>query len=184
MHEARVISSFSDYRFDAFFLAEEIEQLMQWVQHKVWQPEQLFSELRQRLKPYGDQRIRFTSSCSAGNTAAKDSLLNWVVQQTLTFGIALPDSLSLAQRCAIKQSLKPEWISTQGLAKLEQLGLPEEALVIIIRWLLNGTVPANFADNKSVGLLEALAILKRCAESLSAQKLARTTLDPAVELLS
>jgi hypothetical protein len=53
----------------------------------------------------------------------------------------LPPGLSPAERSLIPGLIEPQWVSPASLQRLEQMGLPEEAIHRVLDMMLNGLLP-------------------------------------------
>ena len=76
--------------------------------------------------------------------------------------------LPLEARQAIRAGIRAEWVGASALARLEDLGLPEEAEEKVLGWIVDGTLAAPSRDRASSLVRAALELVLPTAPATAA----------------
>ncbi len=106
-------------------------------------------------------------------SSPRRDLLTWCCRLALEHGVPLPAGLSPPERSLLAGLIQPQWVSSASLEKLEQMGLPEEAILRILDLLLNGLVTAPVSPVAHGPVAAAIELL-RPSRPPSAEALADT----------
>ena len=115
----------------------DIATVVELLGQRLWRPEDLLKELQRRFATSGDQHLRFTGGLG---TAIPPQVLAWCAEQCMRNGAPLPQGLDGASLNAITESLRAEWVGTEALQGLEQLGLDEAGVERVLQWLIDGHI--------------------------------------------
>ena len=111
-------------------------QLLDLLGERVWEKGALLKALDDFFERIGP-RIALRRE----EPSPKQDLVAWCCQLALEHGVPLPAGFSSAERVLIAGLVQPQWVSAASLGRLEQMGLPEEAVDRLLDFLLNGLVP-------------------------------------------
>jgi hypothetical protein len=116
------------------------ESLLEFLGERVWEKPALMKALDQFFERAGPRIVLRP----AGNTdqPAKKDLLAWCYEQALGQGRPLPPVFSRAEQALAAELIDPRWIGDRSLAKLDEMGLGEEAIRRVLDMMLNGLVRA------------------------------------------
>ena len=131
----------------------EANPLLDLICDRVWEREALFEAVRDFLNK---QATRI--SIKKPESGDRSELVAWCMETALKTGIPLPRGLSLAERNAAEASIRPEWIGSRTLARLERIGLGPTGEDLILRMALEGKIPIQDV-NAETGLLAAVRVL-------------------------
>lgn len=152
------LAGFDDFLAGADLAAElDVTPILELLARRTWRPDDLLRELQRLFLASNASRLRFASR-PAGQVP--DAILAWCAEQCLRSGNTLPGELTREELRRLGSLLRPEWVSTRALQRLEKLGLEEASIDQVLTWLLGGQVaaPEHVEDNQSF-LATALALL-------------------------
>lgn len=92
---------------------------------------------------------------------SRAELAAWCCRQALQYGAALPPGLSAEERRLMTDLLEPQWVGQAALQRLEQLNLPEEAVLRVLDLLLDGLVTPPGEASESAPVAAAVALQAR-----------------------
>ncbi len=142
-------------------------ELLSLLGDRVWEKSALMKALDDFLERAGP-RIAFRCD----EPQAKRDLVAWCCRQALEHGVPLPPGLSTSEHSLLAGLIEPQWISAASLEKLDQMGLPEDAIQRILDLLLSGQTPAPVAP--ASGPVAAALELLRPSRPATAEDLAST----------
>ncbi|VAW84081.1 hypothetical protein MNBD_GAMMA16-715 [hydrothermal vent metagenome] len=147
--------------FDSYLSGVEIshviegDQLIEQFCDTQWEPQKLAQALQswaQGFTQYASLRIE------KNNGLKNDSLLDWIIQQALAYGTALPDHLSPRQHQYIAEIIKPEWVQAIVWQNMDEMGLEDNTKAKLLRYLHDG-------------VLSESTLYKRCASAETVKQL-------------
>ena len=131
----------------------EPETLLEFLGERAWEKSALLKALEQFLRRHGPRIV-----IRRDTPQPRRDLVSWCCEQALKHGIPLPSGLTLAEQKLIGSLVTPEWIGEAALCHLEDIGLPEDALVRILEMLVDGRLrPPGTAPAAGPGLPTAAA---------------------------
>jgi hypothetical protein len=132
----------------------ESETLLELLEERVWEK----SALKDALERYVE-RLGAWSAFHRERKAPRTELASWCCEQALRFAAPLPAAFSPEEQSAMTASIQPQWISRDSLRRLEDLGLPEEAIRRVLSLLLDGAVPIPESPPASGAVAAALELI-------------------------
>lgn len=161
--------------FDSFLGGVEIShvidgrQMMDAFCDTQWAPEKLASALQQWARGFDQYAsIRIEADHTVTKGAANDTLLDWIAQQTLRFGICLPENLSQQQQQSILNAIRPEWVQPVVWQNLDNMGFIEDTKIKLLRWLHEGVL-SNLPKKE---LSAAVEIIKQLGQDIRVENYA------------
>ncbi|MFV2055464.1 MAG: DUF6079 family protein [Thiohalomonadales bacterium] len=144
--------------FDSYFSGVEIshvvsiDQLAEKFCNTQWEPQKLAHALQAwalGYKQYASVRIE------KDRAPENNPLLEWIVQQALTLGIALPNNLSALQQAYIATIIKPEWIQPIVWQNLDNMGFDDKSKTQLLRYLHDGVLctSTEYSTSPTVAML-------------------------------
>jgi hypothetical protein len=97
------------------------------------------------------------------------SLTAWCLEQALRSASTLPQAFSAEERNLMIELIQPDWVSKASLGRLEELGLPDEAVNRVLEMVLDGRVSAPLGGIYA-GPVQAAAAVLRPNEPASPQE--------------
>lgn len=153
-------------------LVREVDQSLvtELLRQRVWEPAELRAALAEFLGRLDDgRRVRFVG----GEVETfPQALAAWCAEQTLRHGIALPSGLGRDALAAVGKSIRPEWVGSEALARLDQLGLDDTTVDSILTWLQEGQVSMRDGSDLGSGPVAALSQLSGASMPASPDELA------------
>ena len=145
----------------------EPEALLEFLGERAWEKSALLKALEQFLRRHGPRIV-----IRRDTPQPRRDLVSWCCEQALKHGIPLPSGLTLAEQKLIGSLVTPEWIGEAALCHLEDIGLPEDALVRILEMLVDGRLRPPGTAPAAGPVAAALALVNRRPPE-TAEELAR-----------
>jgi hypothetical protein len=108
---------------------------METLSGPIWDKDGLTREIHKLFSQHGP-RLSFQKQAPAHRPA----LLAWCGEMALRAGRPLPAGFTGAEMEGLAGLLRPEWIASSSLERVEDLALPDSSIERILSWLLNGTL--------------------------------------------
>ena len=96
-------------------------------------------------------------------SGTREKLVAWCLEQALRSGTPLPPVFS-AEECQLMAGLiQPDWVKAPSLARLDDMGMPDDALNRTLELILNGTISIPSQGSLSAPVRAALDLLRPSA---------------------
>ncbi len=149
-------------------LVKEIDsrELLELVAERTWEPADLLRVLQDYLARFKNVRLRFPA-----RAVSSSGLVNWCVEQSLRFGVPLPQGIAADELGAAVSCLQPNWVGQSTVTQLDKLGLGEAIENKIAQWLLDGHLKLPSQPTESL-LVESIREILAPVDSESVDQLA------------
>lgn len=141
-----------DEHFAGVELVKEVDagSLLEELGGRIWERGSFVQAIDRQLAKLGQVRFRLSNRAPAETAGGSDAaLVAWCVEQALRFGVPLPGALGPALEHRIAQTVRPEWVGDEALARLGELGLGEAAVARVVELIVQGSVRAASAGIES-----------------------------------
>ena len=147
------------------------EALLEVVGERTWESEALLRELRQFFGRFG-ARVRLTRA----ERRPRRELLAWCCELGFRHGYPLPEGLQPQEQDLLAELLRPEWVGSAALEKLERMNAGEKTLERVLQYLLDGAVAPPAAAPESGPVAAAMELLRPQDPATAAELCARAAM--------
>jgi len=113
----------------------EADTILDAITDRTWERNDLLKALDRLFERFGS-RIAIRREAPLSRT----NLVAWCVEQALRSGSALPSVFSGDERKSMAGMIQSGWVIDESLDKIEELGLPDEAVNRILEMILEGSI--------------------------------------------